>query len=105
LGEGLGGIGGARYREHTVLKVAQYLCDIEGLKGIARELLFMQDNALGHATKETKDLLATLAIIVISWPPYSPDLNLIERLWKHMKEYLQFYYRECKFKSYTEQRE
>ena len=86
-------------------KVAQYLCDIEGLKGMARELLFIQDNASGHATKETKDLLATLSIIVINWPPYSPDLNPIETLWKPIKEYLQFHYGECKFKSYTEQRE
>jgi hypothetical protein len=50
-----------------------------------RELQFMQDNAPGHADKLTKELLATLAVIVINWPPYSPDLNPIETLWKHMK--------------------
>ena len=61
-------------------KGAQYLYDIEGLKGIARELLFIQDNALAYPTKETKDLLATLAIIIINWPPYSLDLNLIKTL-------------------------
>jgi hypothetical protein len=47
---------------------------------MAREFLFIQDNVPGHTAKETKDLLATLAIIVINWPPYSPDLNLIETL-------------------------
>ena len=81
-------IGGAIYQEHTVPVIAQYLCDIEGLKGVARELLFMQDNAPGHAVKETKELLETLAIVVMKWPPYSLDLNPIETLWKHMKEYL-----------------
>jgi hypothetical protein len=39
------------------------LCDIEGLRGQARELLFMQDNALGHAAKETKQLLEDFAIL------------------------------------------
>jgi transposase len=47
---------------------------------MARELLFMQDNAPGHTVKETKELLKTLAIIVINWPPYSLDLNPIETL-------------------------
>jgi hypothetical protein len=47
---------------------------------MARELLFMQDNTLGYAAKETKELLAALAIIIVNWPPYSPDLNLIETL-------------------------
>ena len=91
--------------KHCVPVVAQYLCDIEALKGIAYKLLFMQDNAPGHAAKETKAILLKLAIIVINWPPYSPDLNPIETLWKHLKEYLQREYRMCNFKSYAEQKE
>jgi hypothetical protein len=46
--------------------VAQYLADIGGLIGEPRELLFIQDGALGHAAKDTKELLRTLAIQVIS---------------------------------------
>ena len=65
----------------------------------------MQDNAPGHAVKETKALLEQLAIVVVNWPPYSPDLNPIETLWKHIKEYLQARYGDCKFKSYDEQKE
>ena len=67
-----------------------------------RELIFMQDNTAGHAAKETIALLETLGIAVCKWPPYSPDLNPIETLWKHMKEYLQAKYGDCKFKSYDE---
>jgi transposase len=48
----------------------------------------MQDNAPAHAAKETKQLLADLAINRFEWPPYSPDLNPIETLWKYMKNFL-----------------
>ena len=65
----------------------------------------MQDNAPGHAAKETVALLAELAIAVVKWPPYSPDLNSIETLWKHMKEYLQFHYGDELFKSYLDQKQ
>ena len=99
-----GSISGATYRERTVLVIAQYLCDIAGLKGMEQELIFMQDNTPGHATKETITLLEALAIAVCKWPPYSPDLNPIETLWKHMKEYLQAKYKDYKFKSYNKQK-
>ena len=98
-------IGKITYIKHYVPIIAQYLCDIKGLKGMAYELLFMQDNALGHAAKEIKAMLAKLAIIVITWPPYSPDLNPIETLWKHIKEYLQRKYGLCNFRLYREQKE
>jgi hypothetical protein len=92
--------------EHKVPVIAQYLCDIAGLKGMERELQSMQDNAPGHAAKETKELPNQLAIITVNWPPYSPDLKPIETLlWKHMKEYLQSRYGDYKFKSYKEQKE
>jgi hypothetical protein len=64
----------------------------------------MQDNTPGYAANETKELLANLAVITIKWPPFS-HLNPIETLSKHMKEYLQLYYGECKYKSYDEQKE
>lgn len=97
-----GTIGAKTYCEHIVPVVYQYLQDIQGLEGQVREKLFMQDGALGHAVKDTKALLRQLGIVVINWPPYSPDLNPIETLWNYMKEYLQRKYGECKFKSYPE---
>jgi hypothetical protein len=95
-----GTISGPTYREHTVPVVAQYLADLGGLIGEQGELLFIQDGAPGHTAKEIKELLKNFAIYVIPWPPYSPDLNPIETLWKHMKEYLTAKYRGYQFETY-----
>jgi transposase len=34
------------------------------------------------------------AIILLPWPPYSPDLNPIEHLWAHLKQYINAHYPE-----------
>jgi len=52
-------------------------------------LILMQDGAPGHATGETKEDLQERGIIVIFWPPFSPNLNPIKRVWHIMKNYLQ----------------
>jgi len=31
---------------------------------------------------------------VIDWPPYSPDLNLIKHVWRHLKEWVHEHYPE-----------
>lgn len=44
------------------------------------------DNAKYYRNKEVKKYLETSKIILCFLPPYSPNLNPIERLWKWMKE-------------------
>jgi len=45
------------------------------------------DNASYHKSKEVKEYLASQSKIKLNFlPPYSPNLNLIERLWKFTKE-------------------
>ena len=79
------------YCAHTVPIIHGY---IELMRREGVYLKLMQDGAPGHRGGETKKELEERGIIVIYWPPYSPDLNPIERVWHLMKNYLQDNYPE-----------
>jgi transposase len=54
--------------------------------------ILMQDYAPGHAGSVTKDELLKRGIIILEWPPFSPDLNLIETVWNWMKDWIETTY-------------
>lgn len=50
------------------------------------KIFIISDNARYYKARMVNDYLKTSRIEIISLPPYSPNLNLIERLWKLMKK-------------------
>ena len=43
------------------------------------------DNATFHKSQKTKELVRTAGCRLLFLPPYSPDLNPIERFWANLK--------------------
>jgi transposase len=69
-------------------------CDAERLVALLRKiraanpgkrLLVVLDNASYHHAPAVKQVAAALRIQLLYLPPYSPNLNLIERFWKFLK--------------------
>lgn len=66
------------------------ICDI--LRAIRRKnpdedkIYFVLDGAAYNRSKKVKALAKSLNIRILYLPPYSPNLNPIERLWKFMKK-------------------
>ena len=51
-----------------------------------KRLVLQQDGAKCHTARRTKTFLAENGVSVMEdWPAHSPDLNVIENLWPHLK--------------------
>ncbi len=46
------------------------------------------DNAAFHKSRKAKELIESVGCKVIFLPPYSPDLNPIEKFWANMKRWI-----------------
>ena len=58
------------------------------IKELIRGQVIIMDNAAFHQSQKTKDLIESVGCSVVFLPPYSPDLNPIEKFWAHMKRWL-----------------
>ncbi|KAI0993774.1 hypothetical protein K3495_g14410 [Podosphaera aphanis] len=65
---------------------------IHGMISSHPQIQLMQENAPTHKARQTMDELRERNISPITWPPYSPDLNPIEHVWKLMKDYIAYHY-------------
>lgn len=50
------------------------------------KIVFQQDNAPIHSSRLTREFLRTSGIKPIEWPPYSPDLNIMENIWSMLQD-------------------
>ena len=78
----------------TVEKFKQYLKE-KLLPHLNCDSVLVMDNMRSHHAKAVKELLDSSGIQYIYLPPYSPDLNPIEKLWSKVKALLR------KFKART----
>lgn len=62
------------------------LTAIEQAYPLSKEIYVILDNARYHYSKTVKEFIAKSRIKLVFLPSYSPNLNLIERLWKFFKK-------------------
>jgi transposase len=55
------------------------------LPEIPKNSLVVMDNASFHKSEKTKELVEKFSCRLFFLPPYSPDLNPIEKFWASMK--------------------
>ena len=65
--------------------VGELLEKIAGL-GLTMPITVIMDNARYQRCHYVLEIAARLGIEILFLPPYSPNLNLIERLWKFVKK-------------------
>lgn len=92
----------------TTHEKGNYESTIEHLKRVRenypkKKLLFLMDNATWHKKQEVKEFCKNNNIELIFLPPYSPELNPIERVWSFLKSKVkQFFFRTAeKFKEFV----
>ena len=66
----------------SVCALLHHLADLH----LSVPITLVLDNARYQRCRLVQDLAATLQIELLFLPPYSPNLNLIERLWKFVKK-------------------
>jgi transposase len=58
------------------------------LKELKPGQVVVMDNAAFHRSKKIHDLIESARCKIIFLPPYSPDLNPIEKFWANMKRWI-----------------
>ena len=65
-------------------------------RNAGKRIVMILDNFRAHTSQKTRDAAEALRIELVFLPPYSPDLNPIEFIWKSMKRELSALLVSCK---------
>jgi len=71
----------------TAEKFENYLQTVL-IPSLNKDAIIVMDNMRSHHAKNVKAVLNQSGLTYIYLPPYSPDLNPIEKLWSKIKAYL-----------------
>lgn len=71
----------------TAGRFAEYL-ENNLIPTLSKDDIIAMDNMRSHHTKAVKEVLDASGIRYLYLPPYSPDLNPIEKMWSKIKAYL-----------------
>ena len=80
---GSNGIDWYRYQTHVLIPLL--LPFAQRMKAIKPDIIVQEDGALSHIAKEQKRVWMDFGITRMIWPGNSPDLNMIELAWFHLK--------------------
>jgi transposase len=58
------------------------------IKELQPDQVVIMDNAAFHKSQKTQELIESVGCRIIFLPPYSPDLNPIEKFWANMKRWI-----------------
>lgn len=58
------------------------------IKELKSGQVIIMDNAAFHKSTKTRELIESVGCKIIFLPPYSPDLNPIEKFWANMKRWI-----------------
>jgi transposase len=73
------------YECSTDAEIFNFWLEHSLLPEIPKNSLVVMDNASFHKSEKTKELVAKFSCRLLFLPPYSPDLNPIEKFWASMK--------------------
>jgi len=68
---------------------AKHVCEflkLIRLRNPAKHIIVILDNARSHVARETRAVARSINMTLVFLPPYSPDLNPIEYIWKSVKK-------------------